>query len=348
MQLSRFARVEGAFLPTPLMEMPRLTNLLGGPKLFIKRDDNTGLAFGGNKSRKLSFLVGDALQRGCDTLITSGGLQSNHCRQTAAMGAIYGLRVVLVLRGEEPQVHQANLLLNTLLGAEVIFVSTAEAGELDAVVEREAQRLIKEGCNPYIIPIGGSTTVGAMGYAEAMLELLAQVNEKQLVVDHIVIATGSGGTQGGLELGNWFLKTGIQIHGMMVSPKPTEILMGRMAEIVSEGVRMISGEDIAPLSIIDQIKVYPDYVGPGYAVPTPGCIEAIRTMAKTEGLIVDPVYTGKAVHGMIDLIRQGKFRKDEVVVFWHTGGTPGLFAYADHLQPVGDSDDCEQLIASPD
>ena len=252
------------------------------------------------------------------------------------MGAIYGLRVLLVLRGEEPPAHQANLLLDTILGAELIFVSTAEAGELDATVEKEAQRLRKEGFNPYIIPIGGSTAIGALGYAEAMLELLAQINEKQLVADHIVIATGSGGTQGGLELGNRFLKTGIQIHGMMVSPNPTEILKRRMADIVSEGARMIAGEDIEPLSIIDQIKVYPDYVGPGYGIATPGCVEAIRIMAKTEGLIIDPVYTGKAVHGMIDLIRNGTFRKDEVVIYWHTGGTPALFAYADHFQPSCD------------
>lgn len=332
MQLSRFARVKGAFLPTPLMEMPRLTKLLGGPRLLVKRDDNTGLAFGGNKARKLSFLVGDALQKGCDTLITSGGLQSNHCRQTAAMGAMYGLRVVLVLGGEEPLVHQANLLLDSILGAEVVFANSTEAGEIEVAVEREVQRLKKDGRNPYVIPVGGSNVVGALGYAEAMMELLAQINEKQLTVDHIVVATGSGGTQGGLELGNRLLNAKIQIHGMMVLPKVTERLKERMSEIVSEGVRMITGEELAPENVIDQLKTYSDYTGPAYAVATPGCIEAIQIMARTEGLIVDPVYTGKAVDGMIDLIRQGKFSKDETLVFLHTGGTPALFAYADHFQ----------------
>ncbi len=337
MQLSCFTRVRGAFLPTPLMEMPRLTKLLGGPRLLVKRDDNTGLAFGGNKARKLSFLVGDALKKGCDTLITSGGLQSNHCRQTAAMGAMYGLRVVLVLGGEEPLVHQANLLLDSMLGAEVVFVNSTEAEEIEAAVEREVQRLKQNGHSPYVIPVGGSNVVGSMGYAEAMLELLAQINEKQLTVDHIVVATGSGGTQGGLELGNRLLNAKIQIHGMIVLPKVTEKLKERMSEIVSEGVQIVTGEEIAPEDVIGQLKTYSAYAGPAYAVATPGCIEAIQIMARTEGLIVDPVYTGKAVDGMIDLIRQGKFSKDETLVFLHTGGTPALFAYADHFQPVATS-----------
>ena len=337
MQLSCFTRVRGAFLPTPLMEMPRLTKLLGGPRLLVKRDDNTGLAFGGNKARKLSFLVGDALKKGCDTLITSGGLQSNHCRQTAAMGAMYGLRVVLVLGGEEPLVHQANLLLDSMLGAEVVFVNSTEAEEIEAAVEREVQRLKQNGHSPYVIPVGGSNVIGSMGYAEAMLELLAQINEKQLTVDHIVVATGSGGTQGGLELGNRLLNAKIQIHGMIVLPKVTEKLKERMSEIVSEGVQIVTGEEIAPEDVIGQLKTYSAYAGPAYAVATPGCIEAIQIMARTEGLIVDPVYTGKAVDGMIDLIRQGKFSKDETLVFLHTGGTPALFAYADHFQPVATS-----------
>ncbi len=334
MQLGRFARVDGPFLPTPLVEMPRLTELLGGPRLLIKRDDNTGLAFGGNKSRKLAFLVGDALQKGCDALITSGGPQSNHCRQTAAIGAMYGLRVVLVLRGEEPPLRQANLLLDTILGAEVVFVNTTAAEEVNAAVEREAQRLRREGGNPYVIALGGATTIGALGHADAMMEFVGQINEKRLSVDHIVLATGSGGTQGGLELGNQLLNTKIQVHGMMVSPRDPDVLRERMAGIVSAGVKMIIQEDIDPASIIGRINAYPDYAGPDYAVATPGCIEAIRIMARTEGLIVDPVYTGKAVDGMIDLIRRGEFGKDETVVFWHTGGSPGLFAYADHFQPT--------------
>jgi len=334
-QLGRFPRVPAAYLPTPLEEMERLTKRLGGPKLYIKRDDNTGLALGGNKARKLAYLVGDALQRGCDALITVGGPQSNHCRMTAAMGAKYGLKVVLVLTGEEPPHYQANLLIDTLLGAELVFTSVEGKEETDAVLVAQAKRLEEEGRRPYIIPLGGSTAVGSLGYVEAMMELVQQANLGHISIDHLIVATGSGGTQGGLLLGSVLLNTSIDIHGIMVSPREPDYMKGLIEGVVAEGYQLLTGAEASDeqmRGVETAINLHPEYAGPGYGVATAAGIEAIELLARTEGILLDPVYTGKAMAGLIDLVRQGGFAGDETVVFLHTGGAPGLFAYSENFQ----------------
>ena len=317
-------RVPIAHLPTPLEEMPRLSEALGGPRLFVKRDDQTGLATGGNKTRKLEFLVADALEKRADTIITSGAVQSNHARQTAAAAAKIGLRCCLVLSGESPDRWGGNLLLDELLGADISW-----AGERDhvQVMETVAEEMMRLGRRPYIIPIGGSNPVGAAGYVMAMLELMAQLEVRDLQLNRIVFPTGSGGTQAGLMVGAKALGFAGRIEGVSVS-RTKGTLKPRLEELVTETAAFL-GLDLSFAS--QDFIVHDDYLGEGYARMGPPEREAIRLAARTEGLLVDPVYTGRALAGLIDLIRRGVFGRDEAVLFWHTGGAPALFAYADEL-----------------
>ena len=317
-------RVSIAHLPTPLEEMPRLSEALGGPRLFVKRDDQTGLATGGNKARKLEFLVADALEKGADTIITAGAVQSNHARQTAAAAARFGLRCCLVLSGQSPDRWTGNLLLDELLGAEIRWAGERERSQ---VMEEVAEEMTRLGRRPYIVPLGGSNPVGAAGYVGAMVELTAQLEVRDLQVERVVFPTGSGGTQAGLMVGAKALGFAGRIEGVSVSPTK-DVLKARLEELVTETAAFLGldlsfdGEDFI---------VHDDYLGEGYARMGPPEREAIRLSARTEGLLLDPVYTGRAMAGLIDLIRRGVFGQDETVLFWHTGGTPALFAYADEL-----------------
>ena len=317
-------RVPIAHLPTPLEEMPRLSEALGGPRLFVKRDDQTGLATGGNKARKLEFLVAEAMEKGADTIITTGAAQSNHARQTAAAAVKFGLRCCLVLSGQSPNRWTGNLLLDELVGADIRW-----AGERDRaqMMEEVAEEMTRLGRRPYIIPIGGSNPVGTAGYVMAMVELTAQLEVRDLQLDRVVFPTGSGGTQAGLMVGAKALGFAGRIEGISVSATK-DVLEARLEELVAETAASL-GLDLSFAS--EDFIVHDDYLGEGYGKMGPPEREAIRLAARTEGLLVGPVYTGRALAGLIDLIRRGVFGPDETVLFWHTGGTPALFAYADEL-----------------
>jgi len=319
MLTDRRLRVSIAHLPTPLEMLPRLTAYLGGPQLWAKRDDQTGLATGGNKTRKLEFLVAEALAQGADTLVTCGAAQSNHARQTAAAAARFGLACTLVLRGEPPPQAQGNLLLDELLGAEIVW---AGADDLTARLEETADALRSRGRRPCIVPYGGSNPVGVCGYVAAMEELLAQAAQMGLSFDHIVLASSSGGTQAGLTVAARALGYRGRILGISVD-LPADPLRRRMAELATATADHLG----LPLAFApEDFAVEDGYRGGGYGVINDLEREAIRLLARTEGLLLDPVYTGRAFGGLIDLIRRGAFSPRERVLFWHTGGVAGLFA----------------------
>ncbi|MFO1160651.1 MAG: D-cysteine desulfhydrase [Reyranellaceae bacterium] len=324
--MGRFPRVRLGHFPTPLEPMHRLSAHLGGPMLWIKRDDCTGLATGGNKTRKLEYLVADALQQGADTLITLGALQSNHARQTAAAAAKLGLKCVLVLEERVSQPtdayrHNGNVLLDRLLGAELKYVPRATS--MGSAAEAAAEEVRRAGGRPYVIPGGGSNAIGALAYVGCALEMLHQANELGLRIDHVVHATGSSGTQAGLIAGFEGARSGVQVLGITV---------GRPRDNQERNVAWLLDETWAHLGLSgtparDSIAADDGYFGEAYGMPTPGMIEAVDLLARTEALLLDPVYSGKAMAGLIDRVRKGRFRKNENVVFVHTGGQAGLFAY---------------------
>ncbi|HAL61279.1 MAG TPA: D-cysteine desulfhydrase family protein [Chloroflexi bacterium] len=321
-----FPRLRLAHLPTPLEEMPNLTQRLKGPRLLIKRDDQTGLATGGNKARKLEYLMADALAQGADTIVTLGAAQSNHARQTAAAAARLGLKALLLLRGEEPPLRNGNLLLDDLLGAEVRWMGPQRRIPPERIAGI-LEELKQAGQRPYLVPYGGSNEVGVLGYIQAMRELLDQLEESGLVADHLVVATSSGGTQVGLVLGAKIYGYEGKIIGISVD-LPREELWNNLVSL-AQATAARWGFDLSLGR--DDFIVYDDYLGGGYGVLGPPEKEAINLLAQTEGILLDPVYTGRAMAGLIDLIRRGTFRSNEVVIFWHTGGTPALFAYAQEL-----------------
>jgi D-cysteine desulfhydrase family pyridoxal phosphate-dependent enzyme len=323
-QLGRLPRLRLATLPTPLEEMPTLSAYLGGPRLLVKRDDMTGLAFGGNKVRKLEYLLGEAVDRGCDVVVTVGAAQSNHARATAAAARRLGLDAVLVLAGDESLERQGNLLLDTIFGADIRVVDTDDDYVLMGVVEDIARDLQRRGRAPYVIPPGGSAALGAAAYANAGLELLDQLNTRGIHADAIVHATGTGGTQAGLYTACRLMQTRMEIIGVSAGPS-RDVATARVRSLVEDLCGLL-GIDWRPHP--DDIVVTDEYVGERYAVATPEGLDAIRLVARTEGLLLDPVYTGKAMAGLIDQVRRGRFRPDQSVVFWHTGGQPALFAYA--------------------
>ncbi len=316
-------RLHFAHLPTPVEIRPRLTGLLVGPKLLIKRDDQTGLAFGGNKTRKLEFLLGEALSHQADMLITAGALQSNHCRQTAAAAAKFGMKCVLVLAGKAPPKASGNLLLDHLFDAQIVWT---EKPHRDAVLQEVTLQAQEQGHRPYLVPYGGSNPTGALGYVYAMEELLSQGYQP----DWIVFASSSGGTQAGLVQGAHLFGFAGQLLGISVDENAA-VLKARVAALVTETSRKIGEEWIVKP---DQVLVNADYCTSGYGVLTEAEREAIFLFARTEGILLDPVYTGRAAAGLIDLIRKGSFKRSETVLFWHTGGQPALFAdpYRDPLE----------------
>ncbi|HLU04933.1 MAG TPA: D-cysteine desulfhydrase [Woeseiaceae bacterium] len=333
MLLSRHPRISLAHLPTPLEFLPRLTKHLGGPNIFVKRDDCTGLGTGGNKTRKLEFLVGDALQKGATTLITAGAVQSNHARQTAAAAAKCGLKCIIVLEqridgASEPYLESGNVLLDKLFGASLRNV--AKGTDMEAELEAVAEQLRKDGDVPYVIPGGGSNPVGALGYVNCAFELVMQANQLKLAIDHVVHATGSAGTQAGLAAGLKAIHADVPLLGIGVGA-PREEQEQRVFDLAAKTADFIG----APATVRrDDIVCNCDYVGPGYGVPTDAMNAAVLLLARLEGLLFDPVYTGKAMAGLVDLVAKGWFEGAENIVFIHTGGSAGLFAYVDQLQTV--------------
>lgn len=309
-------RVRFAHLPTPIEHLPRLGKFLGLPNLYIKRDDQTGLALGGNKTRKLEFLIAEAQAQQATTLITAGAVQSNHCRQTAAAAARFGYQCILVLTGEKPPSPSANLLLDELLGAEVIYVGKQMNRE--RILADTFNKAAEEGKKPYLIPYGGSNKTGALGYVFALQELLAQMPK----VDWIVFASSSGGTQAGLVLGARLFGFSGKVLGISVDERSLP-LQTRVAEL-STTTSMFFGERIDFTT--DEILVNDHYCSTGYGVLTDIERKAIQLFAQNEGLLLDPVYTGRAAAGLIDLAHKGLFKKEATVLFWHTGGQPSLFA----------------------
>lgn len=308
-------RLAFAHLPTPIEPLPRLSALLKGPTLITKRDDQTGLAFGGNKTRKLEYLMYAAQEAGTDTLITAGAVQSNHCRQTVAAAARFGMVCVLVLFGDPPDPPDGNHLLHYLLGAEVVFT---ERERVKQKLEEVYENALAVGKHPYLIPYGGSNPTGALGYVNAMLELAEQgVNP-----DWIVFPSSSGGTQAGMLVGARMSGYQGKILGISVD-EPADELMELVADLATQTAHSIGEERTFAAR---DVLVNDDYVGGGYAVMGSAEVEAIRLFAAYEALLVDPVYTGRAAAGLIDLIRQGFFKPDQTVLFWHTGGGPALFA----------------------
>jgi D-cysteine desulfhydrase family pyridoxal phosphate-dependent enzyme len=317
-------RISLAHLPTPLEKLERLSKHLGGPELFIKRDDQTGLATGGNKARKLEFLVADALAQGCDHLVTTGAPQSNHCRQTAAAAAHCGLGCSLILRGRPPAITTGNLLLNQLLGAHLYWTAAQGTGGVLGDVTAELRAM---GRKPYQIPLGGSNVLGATGYVLAMQELMAQLSAERLNIDFIVFASSSGGTQAGLVVGAAVYGFRGRILGISVD-HPADALQTQVAALATATVAHLG---LGTLVVADRVDVNDDYLGDGYAMVGDIEREAIQMVAQLEGILLDPVYTGRAMGGLIDLIRWGAFTRGQRVLFWHTGGTAALPAFADKL-----------------
>ena len=314
-----------AHLPTPLELLPRLSAHLGRAEIWIKRDDQTGLAGGGNKTRKLEYLLAEAGSLNARLIITGGAAQSNHCRQTAAAAARSGFRCVLVLRGDPPDKVTGNILLDQLLGAKIVWThDETRQAVMQSVYEKEKAA----GNDPYLIPIGGSNPIGAASYAAAVAELAGQISQIGVKgFSRFCFASSSGGTHAGLTVGAKAVMPGAEVLGLSVDEPLTE-LKANVARLATETASLLE----LPFSFTPaDISANADYIGAGYAIMGERERETIRLLAQLEGVLVDPVYTGKAFGGMIDLIRKGVIGKDERVLFWHTGGQAALFAYADQL-----------------
>ena len=327
--IAKLPRLRLANLPTPIQEMRRLSEALEGPSLYIKRDDLTGLATGGNKTRKLEFLVADALKHEADCLLTAGGPQSNHCRQTAAAAARCGLESHLILSGTAPTRLEGNLLLDQILGANIHWAKERLRNEL---MTELAGELEAAGGRPYVIPVGGSNRIGALGYAVAFLELQDQLKTADLTFDTIVFATSSGGTQAGLLLGAALADFTGRVLGISIDQAPD----GESSFRYKEFVRDIANEAAEDLNLsirfsADDIAINYDFLGQGYGVVGDLERDALRMLARTEGILAGPVYTGRAVGGLIELIRREKFRSAENVLFWHTGDESTIHAYGHAL-----------------
>jgi len=334
MHLARFPRRRYTEGWTPLHKLERLTKLLGGPEIYIKRDDLSGLAAGGNKTRKLEFLVADALAQGADTLITCGAVQSNHARLTLAAAVVEGLKCRLLLEERVPGSYKpggsGNNFLFRLMGVEEITVVPG-GSDLIGIMTGIADRLAEQGRKAYVIPTGGSNPVGATGYVACAEEILAQAFELGIRIDRVVCASGSAGTHAGLLAGFWGNSSGIPVVGINVSRKKQE----QEEKVHDLALRTAAHVGAAGTLPRDAVVCFDGYVGPGYSLPTPSMVEAVRMLARTEAILLDPVYTGKAMAGLIDLVRKGVFKKGEQVLFVHTGGSPALYAYEDVILGEG-------------
>jgi D-cysteine desulfhydrase len=312
--------------PTPLHALPRLSETLGGVEVWCKRDDLTRLALGGNKLRKLEFLLRDALDQGADTVVTTGPTQSNHCRLTAAAATSLGLKPLLVLRKPVVGPAQGNLLLDDLIGAEVRFGSWDTWEEGHELLEKVAEALRAAGRRPYIVPMGGSNALGTLGYVLGALEIAQQAGAMALQPRAVLCATSSGSTHAGLALAKELFALPFDVIGISVNwaAGPTAEAVSKLASSAAE---LVGTDPIPP----EKITVLDEYIGPGYGQVDARTVEAIRTLARLEGILFDPVYTGKVMAGLMDLAQQGTWAKDELVIFLHTGGLPALFAYGDPL-----------------
>lgn len=328
MDLSLFPRIQLGHFPTPLEPMANLTALLGGPRLWVKRDDCTGLSTGGNKTRKLEYLMAEAIAARADVVITQGATQSNHARQTAAAAAKLGMKCHILLEDrtgstDPDYTDNGNVLLDRLHGATVDRRSGGS--NMQQEMEQLAEQLKADGARPYVIPGGGSNPVGALGYVSAAMELASQAAARGLRMDYLVHATGSAGTQAGLVAGLHAINSDTKLLGIGVRApqEKQEAMVYDLACRTAEHMRMGGG---IPRELV---AANCDYVGAGYGLPTAGMLEAVEILARTEGLLLDPVYSGKGMAGLIDLIRKGYFKANDNVVFLHTGGSVALFGYGD-------------------
>ena len=330
MNLAQFPRRRYTPGETPLEMAPRLTEALGGPDIYIKRDDLLGLAAGGNKTRKLEFLVADALAQGADTLITCGAVQSNHCRLTLAAAVKEGLDCRLVLEERVPGTYNpeasGNNFLFNLMGVETVTVVHRDSDMMKAM-DKAADEVKAEGRKAYTIPGGGSNPIGATGYVACAQEIMAQTFEQGIDIDYVVCASGSAGTHAGLVTGFYGCNMNVPVLGINVSrtKQAQEELVYGLVEKTAQHVGL--NFEIPR----EAVTCFDEYVGPGYSLPTPEMAEAVRLVARTEGILLDPVYTGKTMAGLIDLVRKGFFNKDDTVLFLHTGGSPALYVYQDYL-----------------
>ena len=333
MNLQDFPRVRLGHWPTPLEPMERLARRLNAGRLYIKRDDCTGLATGGSKTRKLEFLVGEALQQGADTLLTCGAVQSNHVRQTAAAAAFMGMACEAILeervQGAPPAYHASgNVLLDQLLGVRLHRVPGGSA--MDAALDALAATLRQQGRRPYVIPGGGSNALGSLGYVDCVLELQRQCEALGLRKPHLVHATGSAGTQAGLVAGVHALGLGWPVTGIGVRA-PREPQETRVYELAQRTLALLGVTEPLPRrSVVADDR----FIGAGYGIATDAMVEAVTLLARTEGILADPVYTGKGLAGLLDGVRTGRFQPDEDVIFVHTGGSAGLFGYGEAFASV--------------
>ena len=321
MRLDELARVHLAELPTALEDAPRLAKAIGVERLLVKRDDLTGLALGGNKARKLEFLMAEAQAKGADIVLTCGGGQSNHARMTAAAARKLGMDVILFLDDPMPPVFGGNLLLDVILGAEIRFLGCVTYPEVEEAMAEAAAKLTSQGRTPYVIPVGGSTAVGAMGYVTGIREAAEQLKALGAENADIVMALGSAGTAAGTLLGCDLFLPDAHVIGISVSRAADKAFV--RAELIADQAAEMIGVGLPDPS---RLRVCDEYIGDGYAIPTKEGVEAILMAARTEGLILDPVYTGKAMAGLIDLAQKKEIGVGRPVLFWHTGGAGGLFA----------------------
>ena len=330
MNLAQFPRRRYTPVETPLERAPRLTEALGGPDIYIKRDDLLGLAAGGNKTRKLEFLVADALAQNADTLITCGAVQSNHCRLTLAAAVKEGLACRLVLEERVPGTYNpeasGNNFLFNLMGVETVTVVPGSSDTMKAMQET-ADEVRAEGRKAYVIPVGGSNPIGATGYVACAQEIMMQTFEQGITIDYLVCASGSAGTHAGLVTGFYGCNMNVPVLGINVS-RPKQDQEELVYDLAKRTARHVGLNFEIPR---EAVTCFDEYVGPGYSLPTPGMAEAVRLAARTEGILLDPVYTGKAMAGLIDLVRKGFFNKGDTVLFVHTGGSPALYVYQDYL-----------------
>lgn len=315
-------KVDLGFFPTPLHKLNNLSKLYPDYSIYIKRDDQTGLASGGNKTRKLEYLLHQAVASGADTIITSGAQQSNHCRQTAAACAQLGLECHLLLGGTEPEVYQGNLLLSSLLGAEIHFCGGNRKGEEESTL---GETLKAQGNQVYVIPYGGSNLTGALGFVNAMKELKKQLMEESLALDYIVFASSSGGMQAGITMGNLVYEVNATLIPISIDKEGShgQAIEEIVLSIVTEGFKKMRIEAHVPP---ENILLNRNYDKDGYGVVTEKEQKAIATLAKHEGILLDPVYTGRAFYGMLHMLEQKEIPKGSRVLFWHTGGLPALFS----------------------
>ncbi len=326
-KLRNHPRKNLGYLPTPLIRLDKLEQHFDGLRLFMKRDDQTGLGFGGNKTRKLEFLIGDALEQGANCIITAGAAQSNHCRQTAAAAAASGLECHLTLGGYRPDKIAGNLLLDMLFNANIHWSGNLRKGENIPQIYEELE---KAGKQPYVIPYGGSNVIGALGFVAAMFELESQLEAAAIEIDHIFFASSSGGTHSGMLVGKKLLNRSYTLNGINIDKD--EVFGMELVEYILKlagDTAQYLGEDNTFTT--SDIYLNDDYLGAGYGIVDKLEREAINLIAQYEGILLDPVYTGRAMGGLLDMIRKRNFSKDTSILFWHTGGNPALFAYEDKL-----------------